>query len=198
MYRTSGGVVLEIRGSPSEFEYYTRWVKPLFDAVVGIKATPTRREYRGGHVIGIRSSKKEVFLLFHRSLGFPLGKKSRTVRVPRIIIRNADLWSDYVRGVFDTDGSIYLRRVRKNRAYRHPVVDIFTSSAPHKAQLHNMIRKLGFNCWLEKNKVRMAGWSTVKRFFAIIKPHNQVHMKRFNDFYTHRGYEAHRSHLTDP
>lgn len=186
MYRTASSIVLEIRGSKAERSYYSSYVQPLFEEVTGVPATRTKRKYVGGYVVGIRCCRKEAYQLFHRVLGFPVGEKCLLVRAPGLILENHSLHADYIRGIFDTDGSIYLRQAGRKRSYRQPVICISSSSKMHRQQIHITLRKLGFRCWLERDSIRMAGWSTARRFFETVKPHNPIHIRRFDRFFLGR------------
>jgi hypothetical protein len=110
MYRTNSGVVIEIRGNPEDAQYYSKYVKPLFEMTTKILATPTNRGYPGGFMVGIRCCRREAYSMFRELFCFPIGDKSLVVKTPPPILRNSSLWVDYVRGVFDTDGSAYLRK----------------------------------------------------------------------------------------
>ena len=125
--------------------------------------------------------------MFHSLFGFPIGDKSLIVKVPSLILELKCLWADYVRGVFDTDGSVYLRNQGRRSLNKCVVLDISSSSRVHIFQLYGMVRSLGFNCWLESTHVRMGGWSTVNRFFQIVQPHNLIHIKRLAKFNGGRG-----------
>ena len=141
-------------------------------------------------MVGIRSCKKKAYSMFHEFLGFPIGEKCLRVQVPGVILKERDRWASYIRGVFDTDGSVYARRTGRKSGKRHPVVDISSSSRRHLEQLHMMDRALGFNCWIESTHIRMGGWSTVSRFFREIRPHNLTHIKRMIRIYAGRGSQA--------
>ncbi|MBI5871778.1 hypothetical protein HZB88_01700 [archaeon] len=187
LYRTSRGCVLEIRGSPKELEYYKRYVKPIFERVTNEKVKIIKRNYTGGFLIGIRTCRSNICNFFNKELDFPIGKKSNIVKVPRVIINDKNLWKDYIRGVFDSDGSIYMRTSGRKGKYPQPIVDFSSTSERHLEELYKMLKFIGFNCWKEKNKIRMGGWSTVKRFFDVIKPHNNVMLQRFKGIYKARA-----------
>jgi hypothetical protein len=182
MYRTNSGVVIEIRGNPRESQYYSGYVKPLFELTTGIGCVSTIRSYLGGHMVGIRCCRKEAYTMLHKMFGFPIGDKCLVVKVPSIILKLRYLWADYVRGIFDTDGSVYLRSRGRGTITKALTLDVSSSSRIHIIHLHRMVRALGFNCWLEESHVRMSGWSTVNSFFRIIKPHNVIHIKRLARF----------------
>jgi DNA-binding transcriptional regulator WhiA len=190
MYRTNSGVVIEVRGNPEEAPYYSKYVKPLFELTTGIPARSTNRTYVGGFVVGIRSCRKEAYSMLHGLFGFPFGDKCLVVKVPRPILENASLWVDYVRGIFDTDGSVYLRNGGRRTRRRSLALDISSSSTVHIFQLYAMVRSLGFNCWLESTHVRMGGWSTVNHFFRAVRPHNLIHIKRLAKFNAGGGSQA--------
>jgi hypothetical protein len=182
MYRTNSGLVIEIRGNPDEARYYSKYVRPLFEATTGIPSINTLRTYLGGHMVGLRCCRREAYSMFHSLFGFPIGDKSLIVKVPPPILELKCLWADYVRGVFDTDGSVYMRNQGRRNLNKCVVLDISSSSKVHIFQLYGMVRTLGFNCWLEATHVRMGGWATVNDFFRKIRPHNSTHIKRLAGF----------------
>jgi len=96
LYRTNGGYVLEIREDRREYPHYEKHVKPLFERVTGEEAALTARGYPGGYVVGIRFCKLVVYSLFHTTLEFPVGTKSKIVRVPTIICDKKEVWIDYL------------------------------------------------------------------------------------------------------
>lgn len=182
IYSTSSGtVVMEIRGGKDEFEYYHQTVKPLFSEVLDAEIEVIKRGYTGGFCYGIRKCGRKVKQIFCERLGFPIGRKENCVSVPAEILNTTqtNLKAAYIRGVFDTDGSVYLRSTPK-RKYFHPVVEITSVSSRALRQLKSMLKELGFNAWIEQNRrVRLGGWSTVKRFFEVVRPHNPKHILRY-------------------
>lgn len=181
LYKTKNGHVIEVRGSSREKKYYSENVKPKFEKLLSKNLKLTKRCYPGGHVVGIRICTKEAIKLFHEELGFPIGKKSRIVRVPDIVFNDERCWKGYIRGIFDTDGSFYMRKAGKNLKQQQPVIDITSYSICHLYQIKLILKLLGFEMWLEKKnrKVRMTGWANTKRFFKEIKPQNNTRIEKF-------------------
>ncbi len=179
IYRTARSFVVEVRGGKDEAHYYTHTVRPLFEELFSKKLEITKRKYVGGHVIGIRVCGGEAMRLFHVFLEFPVGSKTHALRMPKIIFNNMEYWKPYVRGVFDSRGSLYLRRTGKG--YMNPVIDISSPSISHLVQLREILHDIGFTFWLEKRnrKIRIAGRKNVERFFKEIKPHNIAKTKKF-------------------
>ena len=125
---------VDISGSLEEKGYYDNHVVPLFNKVfnLGIKG---RSFSRGTY--GIVTYKKEVRDIL-MSLGFPSGRKSKTVKVPDLILNSGDkkIYGAFLRGLFDTDGNISFRKshrginlfkISKNH---YPVITLTTTSRP--------------------------------------------------------------------
>lgn len=181
LYQTKTGFVMEVRGNSNEEPYYQNYVKPMFEKILSRELRLIRRHYPGGYVIGIRSCNRETKEIFHDRLGFPIGKKSENVEIPKQILEEKRYWKSYIRGVFDTDGSIYVRKSGPGMKYTQPVIDIASNSTKHLMQIKQILNNLGFVFWFEKsnNKVRMAGWENAERFFKVINPHNNKKIERF-------------------
>ncbi len=181
LYSTVRSYVLEVRGNKNELSYYTDHVRPIFENIFSKKLKIIKRKYNGGYVIGVRVCGLDAKKLFSDVLGFPVGKKSETVEIPRLIIKDSECWPHYVRGIFDTDGSVYLRKTYKK--YRNPVIDISSRSISHLLQIKKILSNIGFNFWIEKSnfKIRLAGWKNMERFFKEIRPHNNTKTRKFKE-----------------
>jgi len=179
LYPTKRSYVLEVRGNKKELHYYDNYVKPIFEKIFSKKLKIIERSYPGGYVIGIRVCGKEAMKIFNIFLEFPIGRKSHNIKIPQVILNNSEYWKSYIRGIFDTNGSVYLRKTGKK--YRNPVIDIGSHSIEHLLQLKEIMWDLRFNFWLEKInfKIRMAGWKNMERFFKEIKPHNNTKQEKF-------------------
>ncbi len=183
LYQTSNGrggksYVLEVRGPIKELNYYTKHIKPKFEKVLSRELKIIKRTYERGYVIGIRACGKDVAEIFHKQLGFPVGSKSRIVDIPKSVLKNKECWKTYIRGVFDTDGSVYLKKSGRGK-YMQPVVDISSYSPKHLENIKLLLHNVGFNFWTEKTKIRLAGWANTKRFFKDINPQNPTQKARF-------------------
>lgn len=181
LYSTDRSYILEVRGNREELYYYTNYVKPIFEEIFSTELKIMKRSYPGGYVIGIRICGLKAMRIFSVLLEFPIGRKSHNVKIPQVILNNSEYWKSYVRGIFDTHGSVYLRRTGKK--YRNPVIDIESRSIEHLLQLKEIMRDLGFKLWLERGnfKIRMAGWKNTERFYKEINPHNNTKQEKFKE-----------------
>ncbi|MCD4666880.1 hypothetical protein K8R47_03655 [archaeon] len=96
---------IDISGGYEEKEYYDKHVIPLFNETFGLsisgKFFPSRSTY--GFVI------RDINVLnLFKEFGFPSGKKSYIVKCPKFILKskNNELLRSFIRGCFDTDGSL--------------------------------------------------------------------------------------------
>lgn len=86
-----------------EKEIILKLIKQLFEYNASVRAKKTGFSKRLNYEIYISS--KEICEFLH-DLGMPYGAKSKTIRMPKSLIENRrDIWN-YMRGVFDGDGSI--------------------------------------------------------------------------------------------
>jgi intein/homing endonuclease len=105
---------LDISGNIEEKSYYDNHVIPLFEKIFDIKIQgkffPSRSTY--GFVVRERN-----IIQFLHELGFPFGKKSTIVEVPKLILSTNDkiVKSRFLRGLFDTDGSLTFDRRHKGK-----------------------------------------------------------------------------------
>jgi len=109
------------------FEYLSRLVEANFDY------KPHIRFRSGGLRLVIRS--KSIFSSIKRHL--PNGKRALSVEIPAGLDEKAVL-----RGIFDTDGSIFFSR--KPGVDKYPCIEISTISCKLAEQLVELLSELGF------------------------------------------------------
>lgn len=107
-------VELDISGNIEEKSYYDDHVIPLFQKTFNIKIQgkffPSRKTY--GFVI-----RDKNIVEFFRRIGFPYGKKTKIVEIPRMILNanNKTVKARFLRGLFDTDGSLNFDKKYKGK-----------------------------------------------------------------------------------
>ena len=87
-------------------DHYDLIIKKLFKAAFNFEARP--HEKKSNSVYGFYVCKKEIIKYFNGVLGYCFGSKTYTVRVPEIIMHSSspNIWSSFLRGFCDTDGSL--------------------------------------------------------------------------------------------
>ncbi|MBU0958849.1 MAG: hypothetical protein KKB31_02770 [Nanoarchaeota archaeon] len=189
-------IELEIGGDKEEKEYYDNHVIPLINNYFGLKIKG-RFYVKGTYGFVTTNSNFKIFNEF----GFPYGKKSLIVQVPKLILdgKNKELSCRFLRGLFDTDGGIYFtsRRTLKNylkfkrRLNYYPLIRFTTVSRALSEQIVFLLRKLGFDkvnvhSFQPKDRkdnykfvVYMSGREALERFFNEIGSKNPVKLTRY-------------------
>lgn len=129
--------VIEFSGDKTlDKEHFTHTIIPLMKMLFPHIA-PTEIEKKTCHGRAIRYYDHEIshFLMDY---GFSYGPKSHTVQIPTEFIVDEELLFLVLRGLFDTDGCVYLdQRARYKRPY--PRISLMTVSRPLFGQLINLL-----------------------------------------------------------
>ncbi len=139
---------LDISGSVEERGYYDQHVIPLFSKEFNISITgkffPSRNTY--GFVI----REKRILERMHAQ-GFPYGKKSLTVHVPKRVFEKMAYKKSFLRGFFDTDGCLFYQKkttgkyvaLKKQRNY-YPQIILSSVSKILIKEVKEMLEDLDF------------------------------------------------------
>lgn len=147
---TKGHYRFGLVGHPLDDREYYEYLSGLLFNVTGKPVKPVIRE-RG---IRITVSNKTIFQELAFTYGIPIGKvKSATVKIPRHIYSFWGLSKHTIRGIADTDGSVFA--VDKPGSPLYPSIEITTSSPVLAHQIRNILLSRGFkvaNIWSYKSK----------------------------------------------
>lgn len=116
--------------------------------------------------------------------GLVSNKVAFQVDVPDWIFKRKEYMRAFLRGFFDTDGSVYKLRFGIQLSFTN-------RSRPLLISLHKMLSALGYTpskvgVW----RVYLTRIPDVKRFFSEIQPANQKHQRRFEEFIQCVGTQA--------
>jgi hypothetical protein len=178
----------QLRGHIEEDKnHYLTRIKPifkkLFDIEIKIREMPSTR------VIGFQIWNNEL-IKFKEKLGLPLGKKT-DIKIPSQFLLNKKLKEAIIRGIFDTDGGIYLEK-KNHRLY--PRMHITTISSELGNQILNILQELDFratkysqlyNKKYNRKRSYVLSIRGVKMFHKFIKeinPKNPKHIKKYEKF----------------
>lgn len=96
-------------GCKDDYDYYEQFIQPCFVNSFGIKGRLfIRKDGSTRHHVKSR----RVFEYFY-SLGLPSGKKGRMISIPEKILLNKKFAVSCLRGLWNTDGSVYRRYSKK-------------------------------------------------------------------------------------
>ena len=166
--------------------HYLKRIKPLFESLYGIKIS--LRDMPSTRVFGFQIWNNDL-IKFKKKLGLPLGKKFN-VFIPGVFLQSDALKIAVIRGIFDTDGGIYLE---KKNGKLYPKMEIQTISYVLSEQLLKTLRGLGFRAtrhsWLNPigNRKRayvisVRGVDMFRKFMNEINPQNFKHQEKYKKF----------------
>lgn len=160
-------------------DYHLNYIKPLCEDLFGIKAKEIRIKKHGERFICLSSRKLVEFL---EEMELKSGNKIKNkVTIPRWVFENKKCLTTCVRGLIDTDGSIFRM---SNRDY-NLIRIIFTN---HNIRLLNDTRgafiKLGFNPSkiINKRNFYLSRKLEIEKYLKEIGFSNMKHKERFKRF----------------
>jgi len=124
----------------------------------------------------LRGYSIKLFDLLTKEYGLPKGNKMGKLKIPLKIKENKDFLISYIRGLFDTDGTIYTRRKRD------PVIEISSGDNKYLKEVKQTLNSLGFKAGIGKHRTFIYNKEDVRRFFNLIKPANTKHLKKYKEY----------------
>ncbi|MDP3992169.1 MAG: LAGLIDADG family homing endonuclease [Nanoarchaeota archaeon] len=180
--------IYQLRGHiEDDKEHYEKRIKPLFEKLFKIKLSI--REMPSTRVVGFQIWNDDL-VNFKKNLGLPLGSKYE-IGIPKIFLSNVDLKKAIIRGIFDTDGGIYLQNKYKKL---YPRIYITTISFKLSEQLLKLFNGFGLRATRysqlynkEFNRKRsyiitIRGVEMFHRFMKEIAPQNPKHIQKYRVF----------------
>ncbi len=178
---------IELTGDPKlDLEYYDYLTKIILNT---FKSKPQKLKVHWGG-LRFRLTSKPAFIFFTH-LGLPCGKgKAATVKIPDKIIKKGWKYTKCaIRGIFDTDGTVFFSKKTYAEAV-YPTIKISTSSRPLAMQLESLLVKHGFRAHLRKYKrdnpnylaeyhIALYGKEMLNLWFKEIGSSNGRHYNRF-------------------
>jgi len=177
--------IYQLRGHiVDDREHYLRRVKPIFLSVYAINVN--FREMPSTRVYGFQIWSDEL-VKFKNGLGLPLGKKTN-VSIPPVFLKKGKHKVAVIRGIFDTDGGIYLEK-KNNKLY--PRIEIRTISQILANQILYILQELGFratkhseltNKKYNRNRtyvLSVRGNEMFDKWMKIIDPKNPKHEMKY-------------------
>ena len=163
---------ISVIGNVKTDDNYFHYLKKKFENVLGIKFKIEKFE----HYLKLRAYSIDLVNWLCNQHGFPKGKKKGKLKIPSVFLSNKKFLEAYIRGLFDTDGTIYLRR--KNE----PVVEISSSDKRYLQQVQEQLLFLGFKAGIGKNRVFIYNKEDIGRFFKEIKSSNPKHLNKYQKY----------------
>ncbi|MFA5063709.1 MAG: LAGLIDADG family homing endonuclease [Candidatus Omnitrophota bacterium] len=155
-------------------QYITKILKRLFSVNCYIHK---RKGSKGADVV-INSSNLRDFLL---KSGLRPGNKVRNqVNVPEWIIGRRQYRIACLRGLMDTDGSLYLHKYNN---YAYPKLDFSSCSRPLLEFVFNTLNELNCKARISHKNVLVDSLSAVRRYFKEAGTSNPKFLEKFQNYF---------------
>ncbi len=177
---------LQITGCESTDSSYKHYVQELGLSLFGIPGAISMRKDKDCWNVTFSSVLAVKYLL---SLGLPMGDKIKNnVDIPGSII-NSSLVVDCLRGMFDTDGCIFLdKHTIKEKKYYHMGLAYTIYAQRLLDSTYQALKSLGFSPTISiRRNLLIRKQEEVKRFFSEVVPRNEKHWRRYQEFLHIRG-----------
>ncbi len=187
--KDKGRLRFQLRGDiTQDREHYTHYVKPLFDENIGRVHFITCRGKTASY--GIYSERKDCCHKLVR-LGIPIGVKEE-LSVPDWIKNNLTYSKAFLRGYFDTDGSVFCGKNYSSLARKHTKIRISATSTCLELinEIHFCLKNIGISSLvLSDYKPQAQGHHTFRRvqisgscvltFFQEVGSKNPKHLTKY-------------------
>lgn len=149
------------------------------------KVTPVIRPRKHEKAVRVLFSSKLMVEALHL-FGMPIGNKIfHGLSIPPWILSSSEYKAAFIRGLFDTDGCVFLdKHLIKNRLYQH-IGWAMTSVSPHfREQIVQVMRDLGFRPSYRPSQrsVFLRRQADVHHYFDQIGSSNRKHLERYRSF----------------
>ena len=142
---------LKVVGNPKdEKEFYHQVIGPKFENVFGV--FPRMKYHDSKTTYGFSIYSKTIYLYLTENIGLPSGVKYPKLKIPEVFLEEK-FYISFIRGVFDTDGYVALRKESKNSNY-YPRISLSSKSAKFLKEISHILKLLGFRVWeqYDRNK----------------------------------------------
>ncbi|MEX0877671.1 MAG: hypothetical protein WDZ40_02275 [Candidatus Spechtbacterales bacterium] len=160
---------------------YGVYVKNLMENLFGVYVGIHERKDANACIYAV--SRVELVRFCENNLGLVRGNKiKKQVDIPKWIMGDKDFEIACLRGLVDTDGSIFIHRYRvKSKEYSYKKLSFTSYSEPLRNSVFKIMRNTGLNPRLAGRDVRLDSKHDMKIYFDTISSNNPKHLKKYNN-----------------
>lgn len=166
-----------------DYAYITNHVTSIIYNLFNLK--PKYKILRNSNCLYVRLQGKKTFKFMVKKGLKPGNKKKNNQGIPSWIFTNDQLLKSCIRGLFDTDGSVYLC----GNGSLFPRIGLDCSIPRLREDISKALQKLGyrpFQKWVLNKKIAIYRKEDVVKYINDIGFKNPKHLKRFNNLCSDR------------
>lgn len=159
---------------------YINFVTLMIEKLFGVKPSVYHKQKHS--IKNIVISRTELIDFCTNELGLKIGNKvHQQVDIPSWIKRKRDFEKACVRGLIDTDGSVFAHKYKVNgKGYSYKKLQFTSLSKPLLLSVFNILKKNGLNPRMARAKeVWLDSKMSMNKYFEIIGSNNPKHLKRY-------------------
>ncbi|MBR9692090.1 hypothetical protein GOV06_04875 [Candidatus Woesearchaeota archaeon] len=171
--------------SITDHKYYTDHLRPLIWKIFQRKVMVKHRKV--GNCIFLMFEYKDLALFLKKSFNYPFGKKGE-ITISKNLLTNKNFLFSILRGLFDTDGSLYFTKNNSEKRF-YPIIEISTHSKALLKQLYSLFTELKFNVVIShfQDSIKLHGKENLIKFMRLIGSSHPDKISKF-DFWKRFGY----------
>ena len=170
------GITLNATDDAEYVIFVSKLIKKLF------RVQPKIYKRKDKNAVAITVARKLLVNYLH-SLGLPIGNKiKQNINIPAWITSNPQYARSCVRGLMDTDGSVFSHSyTSKNKTYTYKKLSFSSASALLRESVHHILAQNDIKACNSKTNIRIDSKASVDQYFKLIGSHNPKHLKRLHD-----------------
>lgn len=170
-------ITLNFKDDKEYIKFVVKLIKKLFNVKPSIYHNPK------DSVDDIVVSRIELIKFCMEKLGLKKGNKMKQqIDIPEWIKNNKKFQTACVRGLVDTDGSVFTHRYKVNgKMYNYKKMAFTSRSKPLVSSVYDIFKSIGLNPNIAQKgrDVRIDSVEGVKKYFQIIGTDNPKHLRRY-------------------
>lgn len=158
-------------------ENYSLFVEKLLKELFQVKPNKNYRQ----SVVNIRISRKKL-VHYCQSIGLFQGNKIKNkVDIPDWVKNNKKYLIACLRGLFDTDGSVYIHRyMSKQKQYNYTNFCFTSRSLPLLLSVKSALQRFGFNpVYGSRSDIKLYSKQDIINYYTKIGSHNSKHLDKY-------------------
>tara|TARA_Y100000310_G_scaffold195495_1_gene195489 strand:- start:71 stop:1102 length:1032 start_codon:yes stop_codon:yes gene_type:complete len=161
-----------------EKEYYDRYIRGLYKKLYNLDVP--LKEYETTY--GFEKASKAIWAFKYKVLGIKPGRKDNMEMLPIIKnSRNTNVLTSFIRGIFDTDGSVSFKSMYGYGPY-YPVISVSLKSKKLIDGIYDILKKLGLKPMISPNgeswRIDLCGYERMALYSKAIGWSNPKHLNK--------------------
>ena len=171
-----------LKGNPyDEKEYYQKYIRPLFKKLYNLSVN--LKDFKTSY--GFEITSKAMWEFKTGVIGIRPGNKENVAFPDALKVNDIQILTSFLRGLFDTDGSLYFKsRYGYEKYYPEIKLELFSKNLI--LEVGKILKMLGFNpnIYLRKNVgiISLNGIGALKRWEKMIGWSSQKNLNKLNNW----------------